>query len=142
MPKPLWDADEMDCWVVAAATLGGVGANVCGEDGKVFAKDAKLREDDSAEPFSPCWDTGWTFSPEGTVRVTGEGAVVLEDFGVESTKVVRRNCPNDDVPPDITLDWPPVSVAILCCTLSVSYHRIALCRPCRRGLLASSRCTG
>ena len=108
----------------------------------MFAKDARLREDDSVEPLASCWDTGWTFSLEGTVRETGEGAVVLEDLGVESTKVVSRNCPNDDVPPDITLAWPPPSVAILCCALSVSYHRIALRRPCRRGFPASSRCDG
>jgi len=143
IPNPLWDAGAgaLD-WVLVAFMLGGVGANVCGEDCRVFAKDAKLCEDDSVEPLSPCWDTGWTFSAEGAGREAGEGAVVLEAFGVESTKVVSRNCPNDDVPPDMTLAWPPLSVAILICTLSVSYHRIVLRRPRRRGLPVSSRCDG
>ncbi len=143
MPNPLWDvdADAVD-WLAFAVKLGGAGANVCGEDCRVFEKNAKLCEDESVEPLSPCWVTGCKFSPEGAFRETGEGAVVLEDFGVESTKVVSRNCPNDAVPPDITLAWPPDSVAILCCTLSVSYNRIALRRAGCRGLPSNSRCDG
>jgi len=87
-------------WAVVAAKYGGVGVNVRGEGCKAFEKDAKLCEDDNVELFSPCWET---LSPEGAFRWTGEGAVVLEAFGVESIKVVSRNCPNDDVPPDTTL---------------------------------------
>ena len=65
-------------------------------------------------------------SSERVIPGAGEGAVFLEVFGVESTKVVNRNCPNEDVPPAMTLAWPPDidAILILRSVLPLSSHRV------------------
>jgi hypothetical protein len=98
---------------MVAAALCGADTKACDDDCKGFEKDSRRMEDDMfGLVVTLCDDVSAPALGVVIVRGTGEAILVLGGFGVESTKVVSRNCPNDDVPPAITLACPPAMEAI------------------------------